>query len=929
MFNVKDLNPRGENKYGDATIQYALNTQSFSAYYVGDAGMAEDTMRYCGKGAEHFGLIGKKVERDVMLELAAGFSPDGKKTPLCQNAGAKAQEKVKTDRYGNPRLDSKGKPITKLEGGHQIGYDCTYTAPKSVSLLMAIAPPEERGKIIAAHRKAANCSMERLVEFIETRRGKAGKDHIGTDKHIWVACDHATERENGFHLHTHNILFGVAQGEDGLWRTFESKELYRNQKVADAIYMSTLADELRKLGYGIDQDAKLVDGQDTGIRSWRVAGVSRETEELFSVRQRQIQEAMAQGMSKQQAWSQTRAKKDEPESGELFAGWKETVASHGIDTDIENYLGRPSVFASPRSDQEILQALHENTAVVSEADIIWAVYQARAGQSYEQLTGDVERLKDQMYKVAPERQAAIDQGQRVSRRHSEPRFAADFIVRSELEVLDRASQRKDDQSVRVPLETLDEVVQRFEQANGFQLSGEQRHAVEHLCVDSGGHTCLAGVAGSGKTTVAKLYKEIFEANGQQLVGACTSMSAANKLQAESGIEALTTAALLSRLDGGKPLTQGMPKLTRQSVVVLDEAGMVDTEAVRRLVRHVDQAGAKLLAQGDLNQLQSIGAGSGMALLMEKLGQAELTEIRRQKDAKDRDIAVSMYDRDSSGKIILGTKVEPKSRAEVAQKSAEILRKLEDNGYIDEFDTRAQAMDACVSDWLNSPHEIDERLMLAHDHADITALTGKVRAALRDRGELAGPDHTFKARSGQGKSQRTYDLSVAIGDSVKITKNSRSMGVVNGDIAKVEGVSKTAKGSVELKLRLQGKGDRPSMAIAIDTAEFNHLAHGYCRTIHDSQGQGKKAVFHFANAKMTDNQSALVAFTRLTSAGGYRMYGETSEIEQVKNRLGVDRLKQNATQEGLWIEQGRQAMAQAELAALQASRQRNRQLGLQR
>ncbi|MBJ6984041.1 MobF family relaxase [Luteimonas sp. MC1750] len=861
--------------------------------------MAEDTMRWGGAGAEMLALRGKKVEREAMLELAAGYSPDGLKTALCQNAGVKPQKKVKLDAQGNPRLDSNGDPITKWEGGHQVGYDCTYTAPKSVSFLMAIATPEERGKIIAAHRAAANTSMEHLAGLIETRRGKGGKDVIGIDGAVWVACDHATERENGFHLHTHNILFGVARGEDGKWGTYESKEIYRHQKVADAIYMSHLAEGLRELGYGIEQDAKLdSQGQDTGERAWRVAGVSRDTELLFSERQAQIHEAMKSGISKQQAWNQTRKSKDEPEMTDLFEEWKQVVASHGLDTNIENYKGLASVLAPARSDEEILRALHETTAVVSEPDIIWAVYQARAGQAPQQQEADVERLKANMYKVAPERQAAIDQGTSVARRHSEYRYAAEFIVKSEVDVLTRAEQRKDDESVRVPKSTLDEVVAQFQKEKGFTLSSEQSAAIEHLCVDSGGHAVMAGVAGAGKTTVAELYKRVFEANGQHVIGACQAKSAARKLTDESGIEALTIKSMLHRLDQGKPLTKDHPTLNSKSVVVIDEAGMVDTERVRRLMEHVDKSQGKLLLMGDLKQLQAISAGSGMALVMDKIGHAELTEIRRQKDAADRDTAESYYDKDADGRIILGPRVEPKSRSEVAQKSAFIFNKLEANDCIDAFDTRDQAMNACVSDWMKSPHSIDNRLLLAHDHADIAALTGKVRDALRGQGTLKGEDHTFQAAQGQGKNERVYNMSVAVGDRVRITKNDNSLGVVNGDIAEVEGIARTETGSLALNLRVEGQKGAPSFVVAVDTQEWNHLSHGYCRTVHGAQGQGNPAIFHFANAKMMDNQSAMVAFTRLTSPRGYRMYGSELEIDQIRNRLGVDRFKQNATQEGL-------------------------------
>ena len=897
MLNVKDLNARGNNAYGDSVIDYALKTKRLTAYYVGQKGMEKDTMRWGGQGAEVLGLLGQAVDREQMLELASGYSPDGLKTPLCQNAGELPQEIIKLDRNGQPRLDKNGKPTTVCKGGHQVGYDCKLSPPKSVSMMFAIGSPEERGDILAAHRDANDKAMQALTDRMETRRGKGGKNVIGVSGAVWTSCDHTTERENGFHLHTHNILFGVAMGEDGKWGGFESSELYRFQKAADVIYQSHLAENMRQLGYGIEQDAVLdKDQQDTGIRAWRVAGVSRETELMFSERQRQIYEAMATGMTHDQAWSQTRKAKDEPEPEELFAQWQESIKGQGVEVDIDHYKGRSDVQAPRRTDEEILEQLHKSNAVVNEADILWTVFRAHAGDSPENLQSDIQRLKETMVEIAPERQHAIDQGESVSRRYSETRFAWSKIVDWEQEVSRRAEVRKDDASVQVPKNVLARAIAEYQQDKGFQLSDEQSGGLNHLCSESGGHAVLAGVAGSGKTTISDVFEKAFEANGQQLIGVCVSNKAATKLQEESGMESINIKLMLSRLSRGMPLTDDMQALTSRSVVVLDEAGMVPTWEVRELMRHVDEVGAKLILQGDTKQLQPIGAGSGMALVSEKLGQAELTEIRRQKKEADRDTASNYYDRDEQGRIVLDNRAGPKSRAEVYQKGMVIFTKLDASGSIDAYDTRDEAMDACSEEWLDCPHAIDNRLLLVHDYADSQALTVRLRLGLRERGVLTGDEQTFTAR----RDQREYDMTVALGDRVRITKNDNTLGVVNGDMAEVEGITRTDAGSLALSLRVHGKHGQPSFALAVDTADWNHLQAGYCRTVHDAQGQGAAAVFHFVNAKMVDNQSALVAFTRLTS-DRYRMYGAEVELEQVRSRLGVDRLKQNATQEGLWKE----------------------------
>lgn len=899
MLKLTPLSATGNNARGDNVIEYLTATEllnnvaGMAGYYV-VSGLEEDTMRWRGHGAAMLNLTGQQVNKEAMLELAAGYSPDGKKEKLCQNAGRLPEKVLKLDPQGQPRMLPNGHPEFVWKGGHQVGYDCVFNAPKSVSLLMAMASPEERGAILDAHRRAVDQGLEYMESKVETRRGKAGIDVIPVDGLVITSCDHLANRNLEPHLHTHNMIYGVAYA-DGKWGGWESAEMFRHQKAADIIYMAHLAENMRALGYAIEQQAEVdPDQQDTGVRSWKVAGIDDQTIQTFSTRKNEIMEAMTEGLTHQQAWAQTRAHKDEPSPAELFATWEKVIPAMGQDCDIQRLKQRQDVLAPRRSDEQILEALHKTTAIVAEKDILWEVSRARAGQSPDALLADVERIKESMVAIAPERQAAIDKGTHVSRRYSETRFAWSKIVDWEREVQDRADARKDDLSVRVPERILDQVVADYQTEKGFTLSDEQRQAVNHLCADSGGHAVMAGVAGAGKTTVADLYKRCFEANGQQLIGVCVSRKAAGKLKEESGMESMSIVKLLGKLDRGHKLTKDIPQLTSKSVVVLDEAGMVDTEAVRRLMRHVDDAGAKLILQGDMKQLQAIGAGAGMALVSEKLGQAELSEIRRQKNAEDRDIAIAFYDRDAQGRVILDNRAEPKSRSEVATKGALIMKKLEARGAVDAYNTREEAAQAVTRDWLESPHAIDNRLLLVHDHADSALLTNKLREGLRERGVLTGDDHTFRAR----RDKREYDMSVALGDRVRITKNDSLLGVENGDMAIIESVARTDKGSLALGLRVEGKKGQPSFAMAVDTDEWNHLQAGYCRTVHDAQGQGKPAVFHFANARMVDNQSALVAFTRLTS-DRYRMYGAEVELEQIRNRLGADRLKQNATQEGLW------------------------------
>ena len=114
MITIQALTARGNNARGDAVLDYLLDTERLTAYYLGEAGMEEQTLRWRGKGAAALGLDGEPT-REQMQQLARGFAPDG--TALCRNAGAEAQRTVKRDEGGDGDGGHEGLDIAVEAGG--------------------------------------------------------------------------------------------------------------------------------------------------------------------------------------------------------------------------------------------------------------------------------------------------------------------------------------------------------------------------------------------------------------------------------------------------------------------------------------------------------------------------------------------------------------------------------------------------------------------------------------------------------------------------------------------------------------------------------------------------------------------------------------------------------------------------------------------
>lgn len=299
-------------------------------------------------------------------------------------------------------------------------------------------------------------------------------------------------------------------------------------------------------------------------------------------------------------------------------------------------------------------------------------------------------------------------------------------------------------------------------------------------------------------------------------------------------------------------------------------------------------------QGDSDQLQPIAAGNGFELAKMALGDTKLTEIRRQKNAGDLITANSFYERDRQGRV-KDIRRGHRSRQGSLDMGAEILQNLQDRGCIDDFGTDKQAIKALVDDYLKDPTPMDEKLVLAHTRGEVTTLNMAIRKGLQEQGVLDKEEVTFRSIvKGQWE-----DLTLSRRDRVMFTATNNDLGVINGTEGTLESIRQGKAGGYDLVVRIESNNPKDNgRVVRFNTSEHNALAHRYAMTVHKSQGQGKAEIYHLAtNMGMLDQQSALVAFTRLTK-GSYRMYTTDEMMERMAERLGTERHKEMALSVGL-------------------------------
>lgn len=902
MINCTRIDARGRNKGNGNMFDYLLATERLSidsavAYYAGGGPDPRQTINWGGSLAAELGLEGQPVTREVMELLGKGFSPTGR--PLCKNAGKEPRLVIKKDRWGNVRLDDDGKPMEKWGGGHRVGFDLTISAPGDVSVAFALADEREKLAILEAHRQACGVAMRYIESKVETRRGEAGKDAMDIQGLVWTAADHISNRNVEPDLHTHHLVYGITKGEDGGWCTYDAKELFRHQQAADRLYKAELYATMKGLGYGIHREREVdVMGRETGQILTTIAGIDRELVLQAKTRRQEILDYVKEhpNASHAEACKATRKKKEEPPFEQVVKDWQQTFANIARERPdlvptTQSLKQTQGQHLDPHTFDEVLKRMHENEAMFCEHDLVKELGMEFAGQkSAREVLKMVEEFteQDDLVRVKAEHLHEDDRGNRLARKHREDRFCATWMVEWEAEIIRRSKERENETDLKLFRSTVDREIAAYEKRKGFTLTEEQKAAIGHLTYGTAGVGVMSGLAGTGKTTVAEVYKQCFEAEGKQLMGLAVGGRAAEKLELESGMPSMSVARFFSQV------RQGKVALTKKDVVVLDEAGMVATGDTLKLMTYCQSVGAKLIMQGDSDQLQPIAAGNGFELAKMALGDTKLTEIRRQKNVGDLITANSFYERDRQGRV-KDIRRGHRSRQGSLDMGAEILQNLQDRGCIDDFGTDKQAVKALVDDYLKDPTPMDEKLVLAHTRGEVTTLNMAIRKGLQEQGVLDKEEVTFRSIvKGQWE-----DLTLSRRDRVMFTATNNDLGVINGTEGTVMDIRKDKAGGYDLVVRIDASNPKEDgRLVRFNTSEHNALAHRYAMTVHKSQGQGKAEIYHLAtNMGMLDQQSALVAFTRLTK-GSYRMYTTDDVMERMAERLGTERHKEMALSVGL-------------------------------
>jgi len=595
------------------------------------------------------------------------------------------------------------------EGQRRVFYDFTCSAPKSVSVL-AVTLADER--LVTAHEEAARIAFRELEAFAATRVRKQGnqKDRI-TGNLAAAAFTHTSSRALDPQLHTHFTVFNATfDDSERSWKALQAGGMYDAIRYGTAVYRNELAKRVQQIGYRI-QPSK---------HGFQIDGVSDEVLKRFSKRAEQrdavvqeLEQKLGRKLSNNAISLAVHQSRAEKVKGISTAEVRERQLAQ-LQPDELQALKKLSASVQPVRPVRVFepenQALNhavahvfERKSVVPEHELLNVALSQRLGEV------DLPALKTAV-------KCSLDLVK------TERGFSTRQILATELELIQVVNAGCD---AVAPLHP------------GYQpaawLGEDQQRAIYHVLRTSDRITGLRGLAGTGKTTTLReLVAACKEARVEPLF--CAPTAAATEVLRTEGFEAVTLQSLL--------LTK--PVLSARQLVVLDEAGAVGMDDMKRLL---DLArAARIVLSGDTGQHASVARGDALRILENHsdFQSGQLTRIRRQRRAEYRR-AVEL----------------------AAQKNTnEAFAQLERMGAVTEL-SGDQLHGEAARSYVKALKQNQSVLLVVPTWNEIEAVTEKVRAALKTSGRLAGDEKEFQVfdslswTEAQKRDARQYRPGMAI------------------------------------------------------------------------------------------------------------------------------------------------------------------------
>jgi conjugative relaxase-like TrwC/TraI family protein len=688
----------------------------------------------------------------------------------------------------------------RLGQPHRVpGFDLTFRAPKSVSVLFGLGEPDTARQVRDAHDRAVESALEFAERhFVWSRRGRGGVEQVRAEGIIAAAFRHRTSRNGDPHLHTHVLVPNMVLGDDGKWATLDARWVYTSAKTIGYLYEAQLRHNLTA-ALGVEW------GEVTnGIAD--IAHIPPDVLKAFSTRRAEIEERMSirnQYSPKAAmiaALDTRRAKQHEPDGTQLRSQWRERAMGMGFDpTLLRDAIGR--IEANEVTDGlriEIENRMLGADGLTAHDSTFDRNAVLRAWVDALPDGAPIERIEDLVASVIDRHEtASLDvlgpgkgavirdaSGRTISTLPPQERWTTFELLNIERNALATARSLLGAERAVCGEQA---VVAALRAAP--RLSDEQVAAVIQMTTSGNGVDVLTAPAGAGKTFAFAAARDAWERAGYRVIGAAHTGVAADELAMASGIPTTTIARLLIAIERREP-----GGVDSKMVLVVDEAGTAGTRDLARLLDEVRGSGAKAVLVGDSKQLPEIAAGGLFAALTDAQPAIELRDNRRQQH--EWEVAALRELREGN--------------------STRALHAYLDHGRItvgyDAYNTRT----LLVGDWWATTVRGDDAVMLAGRRADVSELNAHGHLRALDAGWLSGP------------ALEVRGVSIQAGDRVMMLRNDRRLGVRNGNRGVVLDVDTDER---TLRVQLVNR----VVELPATYVDAGHVGHAYAMTVNKAHG----------------------------------------------------------------------------------------------
>ncbi len=780
-----------------------------------------------------------------------------------------------------------GEQLRSMKGNVRVhGFDLTFSAPKSVSILYALGDADLQRNIVAAHEWAA----EQAISYMErdsarvVRGHKASKadleqgieDTLTTHRavgFVGIRYRHRVNRLQDPHLHTHYVIGNWAEGPDGRCTALAAEHIYDHAKAGGAVYQLALRSRLRELERWVEWgpvENGLADVSEELVPAELRAEMSKRRAEILEVEAEFVAQGMHAGRALRDAtWRQTRNPKDM--NADLGQAWSDEIVSRSSEwltpADLEAYREMPAFESTERLPVAAVQArafgpngVTANQNTFERKDVVIEVANA-APQGVGSWLADIDATVDAVM--------ASDQVVDVRTEKLREKKTTVELLEHEQRIVEVAVEGLADGRAIVDAEAMERGLANFYagQAGVDSLNPDQLSVLRAVAADGNAISSIEALAGSGKTTGAGAMRIVFETGGYRAFAAGPTGRAVREL-ADAGFERpRTLSAWEVKFETVGPREAIRRKFgdPSRAVLFIDETGMADTRLLSKITTEMADAGVKVVLIGDSYQLTSVRAGGMHAALSRQLGAYKLSEVRRQLNRLEIDALAKLRGGNATAYLTfkqhtLQSYLEEKfgdqqgvDEAARAGAAAEFTKgrfaAWADRPDLEIFtgeDANQEAMAQAVADFMQMRDAMLDRAQqaalegsatpLAHargmnnialvtkDNTRRAAMNRMIREQLTEQGVLTG-----HARMGRFQDE---DLEWAVGDRVIARRNHKGYDLDNGTLGTIVELDDSG-----LTLADDNGNTRRFDANDPEQVKYvsEHLEHAYALTAHGTQG----------------------------------------------------------------------------------------------